>query len=192
MKNLKLLLLDNNDSFTYNIVDYLRRIENVDYEVKKTNETKLSEIKDFDKIIISPGPGLPSDFPLIAETLEKYHPTKDFLGICLGHQAIGEYFSAKLKNIFPVVHGQAHQIKINKQSPIFKSIPNSFMVGLYHSWAIDFDDFPDDLDITAVSENNLIMSIASKKHSIFGVQFHPEAYITEYGFKILKNFVDLK
>ena len=170
----------------------MRRIENIDLKVKNTNETKTNDIKYFDKIIISPGPGLPNDFPLISEALDKYHSSKDFLGICLGHQAIGAFFSAKLTNISPVIHGQAHQIKIKKQSPIFKNIPNSFKVGLYHSWAIDFDDFPDALDITAVSEKNLIMSIASKKYSVFGVQFHPEAYITEYGFKILKNFVDLK
>ena len=191
MKNTKILLLDNNDSFTYNIVDYVRRIENIDIKVIRTNETKINEIKYFDKIIISPGPGLPGDFPVIFDVLEKYHTSKHILGICLGHQAIGNFFAAKLINIFPVVHGQAYQIKIIRQSPIFKNIPKSFKAGLYHSWAMDFDDFPEELEITTVSENNIIMSIASKNFSVFGIQFHPESYITEYGFKILKNFVDL-
>lgn len=191
MKNVKILLLDNNDSFTYNIVDYMRKIENVDLKVIRTNEAKINEIKYFDKIVISPGPGLPNDFPVIFDVLEKYYTSKHILGICLGHQAIGNFFGAKLINISPVVHGQAKQIKIIKQSPIFKNLPNSFKVGLYHSWAIDFDNFSDELEITAVSENNIIMSIASKKFPVFGIQFHPESYITEYGFEILKNFVDI-
>ncbi len=191
MKNTKILLLDNNDSFTYNIVDYVRRIENIDLKVIRTNEVIINEIKYFDKIIISPGPGLPNDFPIIFDVLEKYHTSKHILGICLGHQAIGIFFAAKIFNIFPVVHGQTSQIKIINQSLIFKNLPKSFKIGLYHSWALDFDDFPDELEITAVSENNIIMSIASKKFSVFGIQFHPESYITDYGFKILKNFVDL-
>ncbi len=192
MKSTKILLLDNNDSFTYNIVDYVRRIENIDLKVIRTNEVIINEIKYFDKIIISPGPGLPNDFPIIFNVLEKYHTSKYILGICLGHQAIGNFFAAKIFNIFPVVHGQTSQIKIINQSPIFKNLPKSFKIGLYHSWALDFDDFPDELEITAVSENNIIMSIASKKFSVFGIQFHPESYITDYGFKILKNFVDLR
>ena len=192
MKNTKILLLDNNDSFTYNIVDYLRRIKNTDLKVIRTNQAKINELKYFDKIIISPGPGLPNDFPVIFDILDKYHTSKFILGICLGHQAIGNFFAAKLKNIFPVIHGQAHQIKTIIQSPIFTNLPKSFKVGLYHSWAIDFDDFPSELEITSLSDNNIIMSIASKKFTVFGVQFHPESYITEYGFEILKNFVDLK
>ena len=192
MKNTKILLLDNNDSFTYNIVDYLRRIKNTDLKVIRTNQAKINELKYFDKIIISPGPGLPNDFPVIFDILDKYHTSKFILGICLGHQAIGNFFAAKLKNIVPVIHGQAHQIKIITQSPIFTNLPKSFKVGLYHSWAIDFDDFPSELEITSLSDNNIIMSIASKKFTVFGVQFHPESYITEYGFEILKNFVDLR
>ena len=191
MKNTKILLLDNNDSFTYNIVDYFRKIENIHLKVVRTNEVKINEIKYFDKIIISPGPGLPTDFPVIFDVLEKYHTSKYILGICLGHQAIGEFFAAKIINIFPVVHGQAYPINIIKRSPIFKNLPKSFKVGLYHSWAIDTEGFPDEIEITAVSENNIIMSIASKKFSVFGIQFHPESYLTEHGFRILKNFVDL-
>jgi para-aminobenzoate synthetase component 2 len=191
MKNKKIVILDNNDSFTYNIVDYLRRIESVGLKVLNSNEAKIDEIKYFDKIIISPGPGLPYDFPLIFDVLEKYHTSKHFLGICLGHQAIGNFFGAKINTVFPVVHGQANQIKIINHSPIFKNLPNSFTVGLYHSWALDFDSFPDEIEISAVSENNIIMAIASEKFPVFGIQFHPESYITKYGFRILKNFVDL-
>ncbi|MFQ5584528.1 MAG: anthranilate synthase component II, partial [Calditrichia bacterium] len=188
MKKIKIALLDNNDSFTYNIVDYLRRIENIDFKVIKTNETGVNEVEPFDKIIISPGPGLPGDFPEIFDILEKYHTCKHILGICLGCQAIGNFFGAKLINIFPVVHGQTVQIKRIKQSPIFKNLPASFPVGLYHSWAIDLQDFPAEMEITALSENDIIMSIASKKYSVWGIQFHPESYLTEYGFEILNNF----
>ncbi len=188
---MKILLLDSNDSFTYNIVDYLRRIETIDFKVLKTDETQISELNHFDKIILSPGPGLPKDFPSIFDLLDKYHSSKSILGICLGCQAIGQYFAAKLMNISPVVHGQTNQIKIIKQSPLFQNLPISFQVGLYHSWAIDREDFPGELDITAISENNVIMAIASKEYPVFGIQFHPESYITEYGFEILKNFVDL-
>lgn len=190
MKKKNIALLDNNDSFTYNIVDYLRRIENIHFKVIKTIATGVNEIELFDKIIISPGPGLPGDFPLIFDILEKYHTSKHILGICLGCQAIGNFFGAKLINIFPVVHGQTNQIKIIKQSPIFKDLPASFRVGLYHSWAIDLADFPGEMEITALSENQIIMSIASKNYPVWGIQFHPESYLTEYGFEILNNFVD--
>jgi anthranilate synthase/aminodeoxychorismate synthase-like glutamine amidotransferase len=192
MKNTKLLILDNRDSFTYNIVDSVRRIENVDLDVISTNEVNINEIEHFDKIIISPGPGRPNEYPVIYDILEKFYRSKNILGICLGHQAIGNFFSAKLTNILPVVHGQADKIKIIKQSPIYKNLPKSFRIGLYHSWAIDFDDFPEELEITAVSENNRIMSIASKKYPVFGIQFHPESYLTDYGFTVLKNFIDIK
>jgi anthranilate synthase/aminodeoxychorismate synthase-like glutamine amidotransferase len=192
MKKEKILLLDNNDSFTYNIVDYLRRIENIDFSVVRSNNISANRSKFFDKIIISPGPGLPKDYPTILDVLEKNYTSKPILGICLGCQAIGKFFGGTLVNIIPVIHGQACEITVVKNSSIFKGLPTSFKVGLYHSWAIDYNDFPDELEINAVLENRIIMSITKKSYSVYGVQFHPESFITEYGFQILKNFVDLR
>ncbi|WP_291490153.1 aminodeoxychorismate/anthranilate synthase component II [Desulfurella sp.] len=191
MRKINVLLIDNTDSFTYNIVDYLRKMDNLKTKIIQSNKISPAEVSDFDKIIISPGPGLPKDFPIIYEIIKEYHTSKHILGICLGYLAIGSFFGANLVNIFPVVHGQAHKIKVVKQSPIFKNIPKTLKVGLYHSWAIDHKNFPKELEITAVSENGVIMSISSKKFNIFGVQFHPESYITQYGFNILKNFIDI-
>lgn len=192
MKKTKVLLLDNNDSFTYNIVDYVRKISNIDLRVQKTCDLNINDVNLFDKIIISPGPGLPNDFPVLFEVLEKYYSSKKILGICLGHQAIGQFFAAKFINISPVIHGQSHQMKIIKQSPIFNNLPKSFNVGLYHSWALDSEAFPNELEITSVSEKNIIMSIAAKKYAVYGIQYHPESFITEYGYEVLKNFIDLE
>jgi anthranilate synthase/aminodeoxychorismate synthase-like glutamine amidotransferase len=192
MKNRKVLLLDNNDSFTYNIVDYVRKMSKIELKIQETCDLKVNDIKQFDKIIISPGPGLPNDFPVLFDVLEKYYSSKKILGICLGHQAIGQFFAAKFVNISPVIHGQSHQIKIVKQSPIFNNLPKSFSVGLYHSWALDSEGFPNELEITAVSEKNVIMSLAAKKYAIYGIQYHPESFITQYGYEVLKNFVDLE
>ena len=191
MKNKKIVLLDNNDSFTYNIVDYLRRIDTIDLSVIETNQLSAVDLNKFDTFIISPGPGLPKDFPALFDVLEKHHASKPILGICLGHQAIGAFYGAKFSPVSPVVHGQAHTVEIIKQSRIFDNVPKNFKAGLYHSWALDRNAFPKELEITAVSENKVIMAVASKKHSVFGIQFHPESYITEYGFTILKNFVEL-
>jgi anthranilate synthase/aminodeoxychorismate synthase-like glutamine amidotransferase len=191
MKNTKVLLLDNNDSFTYSIVDYLRRIENITLKVIKTQAANVNKAGEFDKIIISPGPGLPINFPSLFDIIEKYYRSKKILGICLGHQAIGEFFSSKIVNVRPVIHGQPHKLNVIKLSPIFNGLPSSFDVGLYHSWALDVNGFPDDLEVTSLSENNVIMSIESKNHEVYGIQFHPESYITHHGYQILKNFVGL-
>ena len=191
MRKINVLLIDNTDSFTYNIFDYLRKMDNLKTKIIQSNKISPAEVSDFDKIIISPGPGLPKDFPIIYEIIKEYHTSKHILGICLGYLAIGSFFGANLVNIFPVVHGQAHKIKVVKQSPIFKNIPKTLTVGLYHSGAIYHKNFPKELEITAVSKNGVIMSISSKKFNIFGVQFHPESYITQYGFNILKNFIDI-
>ncbi len=191
MKKIKLALLDNNDSFTYNIVDSLRQIENVSFKVFRTNETKIGQLNSFNKIIISPGPGLPKKFPTIFGVLKKYHTSKSILGICMGHQAIGEFFGAQLKRIYPVVHGQAQAVKIIKPSPLFSRLPDTFKAGLYHSWALASEEFSKELEINAVSENGEIMAISSQKYSVYGIQFHPESFITEHGLTILKNFAGL-
>ncbi|MEA2077382.1 MAG: aminodeoxychorismate/anthranilate synthase component II [Candidatus Marinimicrobia bacterium] len=187
----QILLIDNNDSFTYNIVDYIRRMNEVDLQVYRASEIDLPDIETFDKIIISPGPGLPKEFPLLFDVFEHYLDQKPILGICLGHQALAEYLGGSLKQLDPVVHGQAHAIRVLKNDIIFEGIPDTFQVGLYHSWAVDNSSFPAELELLAVSEQELIMAIKHKEFSVYGVQFHPESHITDHGFILLKNFIEI-
>lgn len=184
-----IFILDNNDSFTYNIVNCLRKMPEVSLTVSTDDTFHVDDLAHFDKIIISPGPGLPKDFPIIYEILDKYHFSKDILGICMGHQAIGTYFGGDLVNISPVIHGQARKVQKLHKSPLLEGIPEKFNGGLYHSWALDQQKIPDSLIVTAVAGDNTIMAIQSKEYPVFGVQFHPESHITEYGFEILSNFV---
>jgi anthranilate synthase/aminodeoxychorismate synthase-like glutamine amidotransferase len=188
---MKIALIDNNDSFTYNIVDYLRRMRGVGLSVINTERFDLDELEAFDKIILSPGPGLPADFKNLNKIIHVFHNRKPILGICLGHQAIASYFGAKLVNVKPVIHGQAHRIKLLNSSILFNTLPSTFKVGLYHSWAVSQENFPEILSIDALSEQNVIMSFSVKEYPVWGVQFHPESYITEYGFDILQNFIEL-
>jgi len=191
MKQNKILLIDNNDSFTYNIVDILRKFSSITFEVIKYNEISIEKTKMYNKIIISPGPGLPRNFTIINKIIKEYYSKKPILGICLGHQAIGESFGAKLYNNIPVVHGQPKKIKIINKTALFKGLPDIFTVGLYHSWAIEKENFPDNLEISAISKDNVIMAIKHKEYDIYGIQFHPESYITEFGENIINNFIKL-
>ncbi len=191
MNPFKILLLDNNDSFTYNIVDGLRKIGFNRLDVIETKALTLSKVRTYDKLIFSPGPGLPEDYPPLLDVMDAFYETKPILGLCLGLQAIGLYFSGQLFNLNPVVHGQAALLNTIKPTPLFKGLPRQFHVGLYHSWALAANPFPDDLEISAQSEAGIIMAIRSKNKPVFGLQFHPESHITEHGLTILKNFVTL-
>ena len=186
-----ILLIDNNDSFTYNIVDYLRRMSDVKFKVIKSHNIILNEISGFDKIIISPGPGLPKDFPQLSNIFTHFLECKPILGICLGHQALVEFLGGSLMQLHPVIHGQAHALKILKEDIIFNGIPGVSRVGLYHSWAVNEKTLPEKLDILAVSEQGIIMAIKHKEYPVYGVQFHPESHITDHGFTLLKNFIEL-
>ncbi len=186
---MNVLIIDNEDSFTYNIVDILRKFETVEYTVIQSTNVDIAVAQDFEKIIISPGPGLPGDFPVLSALLNEYKNRKSILGICLGHQAIGTFFGAGLINLPLVQHGQIKSISVKKRVNLFKGLPDRFNVGLYHSWVVDAIQFPDELSITAVSEENLIMAISHKIHDIHGVQFHPESHICEHGRKIISNFI---
>ncbi|MCF7833041.1 MAG: aminodeoxychorismate/anthranilate synthase component II [Candidatus Marinimicrobia bacterium] len=186
----KILLIDNNDSFTYNVVDYLRRMDKVEFQVIKSSDLDLSDLEIYDKIIISPGPGLPKDFPLLFKVFEKYLTQKPILGICLGHQALAEYLGGSLIQLDPVVHGQAHRMRILRHDPIFEGIPREIHVGLYHSWAVDPKTLPASLDLLAESEGKIIMAVKHKDYPVYGLQFHPESYVTERGLRILQNFVE--
>ena len=189
----KVLILDNYDSFTYNIAHYVDENPNYKAIVIRNDAITLEEVNKFNTIILSPGPGLPKDAGIMNALIKKYASTKKILGVCLGMQAIGEVFGGKLKNMETVYHGVASPIKISeKNTIIYKGLPNSFMVGRYHSWIIHKKSFPDILKITAQTKQDEIMSIKHKEYAVFGVQYHPESILTEYGKEIIFNFLNHK
>lgn len=185
----KIIIIDNYDSFTYNLVHYLEDL-NAEVTVFRNDEFELNELEKFDKILLSPGPGIPEEAGLLLEVIKKYAATKSILGICLGQQAIGEVFGGSLINLDKVYHGVASKVKIKLEDSLFNNLPNEFEVGRYHSWVINPDDFPDALEITSEDENGEIMSIRHKTFDIKGVQYHPESILTPHGKKILENWLE--
>ncbi len=188
---MKILLLDHNDSFTYNIVEVLRHFKNCDVSVIKYEDFTLSKVSSFDKIILSPGPGLPKDYPKTIQLISDFHKTKPILGICLGHQTICTFFGANLYNFEKVIHGVSKEITIHSTFKLFQDIPSKIKVGLYHSWAVNKDNLHNDIVITATTKDNIIMSVEHEKHLLFGIQFHPESFLTPHGKQLLKNFIEL-
>ena len=185
----KILVIDNYDSFTYNLVHYL---EDLDCEVTvyRNDEFEIKELEIFDKIILSPGPGIPNEAGLLKEVIQTYANTKSILGICLGLQAIGEVFGGTLINLEKVYHGVASKITIIENDTIFSNLPNEIEVGRYHSWVISNDNFPQNLIITSVDENKQIMSVKHSVYDVRGVQFHPESILTPDGKRILENWLN--
>ena len=185
---MKILLIDNYDSFTYNIEHYLRNYSDVD--VVRIDELNISEISKYNKIVLSPGPGLPKDRIELSNIIDKCVVNEiPLLGICLGHQAIAEYFGAELYNMHEVNHGIEKNTKIINDDIIFKGIPKQFMSGRYHSWAIKNKTFPNELIITSTDNDNIAMSIKHKNLNIKGIQFHPESILTPHGKQIIENWV---
>lgn len=186
--HLKILLIDNYDSFTYNLVHYLEAQDAV-VTVWRNDDIDFERLCDFDGCVISPGPGLPKDagklMPFVQEVISK----KPVLGVCLGFQAIVEYFGGEIYNQRKVKHGIAEKCCVISDSKLFENIPKEFQVGLYHSWAAKKEYFPTDLKITAVSENETVMAFEHKSLPVFGVQFHPESVLTEHGHGMIENFV---
>ncbi len=186
----KVLIIDNYDSFTYNLVHYVEAISNYEVDVFRNDEISLQEIQQYDTIILSPGPGLPKDAGIINELIRRFSSSKKILGVCLGMQAIGEVYGGTLLNLNTVFHGVATPLKVvDKEDPLFKGLPEHFLIGRYHSWVVSTEDFPEELLITSLEENEQIMSIRHKEHKVFGVQFHPESILTEHGKKIISNFL---
>jgi len=186
----KIVVIDNYDSFTYNLVHYLEDL-NCDVTVFRNDEFDIEELIQFDKIVLSPGPGVPDESGLLKSVISTYAPTKSILGVCLGQQAIGEVFGGSLTNLEKVYHGVATKIKMtNPDDVLFRDLPNEFEVGRYHSWVVSNDGFPNDLIITSVDENGQIMSLKHSKFDVRGVQFHPESVLTPNGKKILENWVN--
>lgn len=185
----KVLLIDNYDSFTYNLAQLLEESLLCKYEIIKNDAVKIDEISGFDKILISPGPGLPKNAGKLMQIIDKWHKHKDILGICLGMQAIAEYFGARLYNMEKIYHGIKILTKIkDKNETLFKNLPPEIETGLYHSWAV-YKNSEKAFKITAVSEDNIIMGISHKKYNLKGIQFHPESYMTHYGKNIIENWL---
>lgn len=184
----RILLVDNYDSFTYNLYHYLQQ-PNVFVEVIRTDLVDFSIINDFDKIILSPGPGVPLDSLNMMRIIGEYYKIKPMLGVCLGMQAIGQFFNAELYNQNSVKHGVSLEIRIDEGGVLFEHLPNKFEVGLYHSWAIRAVKKP--LRVTAVSKEGVVMAIEHEKLPIYGVQFHPESILTSNGKELITNFVNI-
>ena len=185
---MKVLILDNYDSFTYNIVHAVREL-GIEPTVVRNNCMTLEEVDDFDKIIISPGPGIPSEAGILPALLKEYAGKKPILGVCLGHQAIGECFGASLENLEEVYHGVQTEAKKVAEDYIMDGLGDNFTIGRYHSWIVSEEDFPACLEVTSRDPEGKIMSLRHKEYDIHGVQFHPESLLTPDGLKIISNFI---
>ena len=186
----KIAVIDNYDSFTYNLVHYL---EDLDCEVTvfRNDEFELDELENFDKIVLSPGPGIPDEAGLLKDVIKTFAKTKSILGVCLGQQAIGEVFGGSLSNLEKVYHGIATKVKITVDDELlFAGLDKEIEVGRYHSWVVNTNDFPETLEITSTDENGQIMSLRHKTFDVRGVQFHPESVLTPNGKKILENWLN--
>ena len=186
---MKILLFDNYDSFTYNLLHILKEL-GADVEVHRNDKISLEEIERFDKILLSPGPGIPEEAGILLPLIRRYAPTKSILGVCLGEQAIGEAFGATLINLTDVHHGVCSDIRIVAKDPIFEGLEPGIRVGRYHSWAVSKENFPDCLEITAVdTEEGQIMGLRHREYDVRGIQFHPESVLTPKGKTIIENWL---
>ena len=186
----KILVFDNYDSFTYNLVQIIEQIVGEEVDVFRNDKIALEDIDKYDKIILSPGPGIPEEAGILLEVIKKYAPSKSIFGVCLGQQAIAEAFGGSLINLSEIYHGVATEsIQINAHQ-IFNGLPETLEVGRYHSWAVNPDDFPVELEITSVDKNGMIMSLKHKSYDVHAVQYHPESILTPDGKKILENFLN--
>ncbi len=188
---MKILVFDNYDSFTYNLVHLVEKILHLKVAVFRNDKITLEQVKEYDKIILSPGPGIPEEAGLLIPLIKEYAASKSILGVCLGQQAIGEAFGASLVNLDRVYHGIATPIKIiNTQSGILRGLGDTIEVGRYHSWVVSDTNFPAELEVTAVDNNGLIMGLQHKTFDVQGVQFHPESVLTPDGEKIMRNWLN--
>lgn len=186
---MKIIIIDNYDSFVYNLSHLIKEF-GVEVTVKRNDQFKLEDIENFDKILLSPGPGIPEEAGLLMDVIRTYAGKKPILGVCLGEQAIGEVFGGKLTNLDDVFHGIQSQIKLTLSDYLFEGLPSKIQVGRYHSWIVDKNSLPDCLEVTAVSEEGYIMALRHKTLDIRGVQFHPESILTPDGKQILYNWIN--
>jgi len=187
---MKILVLDNYDSFTYNLVYIVRQLGyGAQMDVFRNDKISLEDVANYDKILLSPGPGVPSEAGIMPELLKKYSATKSILGVCLGHQAIGEAFGGSLINLAEVLHGVASQVTV-EDDLLFKGVPKTFKIGRYHSWVIDESTLSSDLEVIGRTPDHQIMAVRHKQFDVCGVQFHPESILTENGVKIMQNWLE--
>ena len=187
---MNILVIDNYDSFVFNLVHILKNIANVkSVTVKKNDKISLSEVSNFQKILLSPGPSLPKDAGLMPQIIQEFSNTKSILGVCLGHQAIAEAFGGSLHNLANPLHGVASNIKLEKDDYLFENTAASFKIGHYHSWVVN-NDLPNELECIAKDKDNHIMALRHKNFDVRGVQFHPESVLTEHGIQMMTNWVN--
>jgi anthranilate synthase component 2 len=187
---MKIVIIDNYDSFTYNLSHLVKEL-GAEVTVLRNDQFALSDLESYNKIILSPGPGIPSEAGLLCDVIRTYAGRKPILGVCLGHQAIGEVFGAKLENLSDVFHGVATSCHIVADEPIFSGIERDITIGRYHSWVVSREDFPDCLEITAVSDEGQVMALRHRQLNVRGIQFHPESVLTPDGKKMLQNWLFL-
>jgi len=186
----RILVFDNYDSFTYNLVHAVKKLGYTDVEVHRNDQIALEDIARFDKIILSPGPGVPSESGILLDVIRRYAPTKSILGVCLGEQAIAEAFGGTLINLTEVHHGVSSMVDVLHEDILFKGLPDKLEVGRYHSWAAEKSTLPACLTITAEDEEGMIMALQHKTYDVRGVQFHPESVLTPDGEKMLRNWLE--
>lgn len=183
------MLFDNYDSFTYNLLHILKEL-GADVEVHRNDRISLEEVARFDKILLSPGPGIPDEAGILLPLIRRYAPTKSILGVCLGEQAIGEAFGAKLVNLAEVHHGECSDIRVTAGDPLFAGLEGGFRAGRYHSWVVSREGFPDSLEITAEDmEERQVMALRHRVYDVRGIQFHPESVLTPKGKTIIENWL---
>lgn len=186
---MKIVIIDNYDSFTYNLSHLVKEL-GAEVTVLRNDSFPIEELETYDKILLSPGPGIPKEAGLLLEVIRTYAGKKPILGVCLGEQAIGEVFGGKLTNLSEVYHGIQSPIRITASDYLFEGLPEEILVGRYHSWVIDRENFPDALEITAVSQESYIMALRHKDFDVQGIQFHPESVLTPDGKKIISNWLN--
>lgn len=184
----KIFVIDNYDSFTYNLVHYLEEL-GCEVTVKRNDQFELDELENFPLLLLSPGPGIPDESGLLKAAIERYAPSKKILGVCLGQQAIGEVFGGKLINLDKVYHGIATLVNVTQEDVLFKDLPKNFEVGRYHSWVVQ-TPLPNELEATSVDDEGQLMSLRHKTYDVRAVQYHPESVLTPYGKKILENWIN--
>lgn len=189
--SMKILVLDNYDSFTYNLVQYIERVLKEPVDVRRNDRITLEELAPYDKILISPGPGIPVEAGIVLDVIREYGATKSILGVCLGHQAIAEAYGGDIYNLDRVYHGVVGQMKqIIPGDYLLEGVPVEFDAGRYHSWVVKKETLPDKLEVTVENDEGYIMAIRHRDYDVRGVQFHPESVLTEYGGRMILNWLE--
>ncbi|MDM1044934.1 gamma-glutamyl-gamma-aminobutyrate hydrolase family protein [Myroides sp. 1354] len=186
----EIIIIDNRDSFTYNLYQIFDEHPLCNIHIVQSDQVQLDDLEVYDQLVLSPGPDVPRAYPILFDIIARFEDSKPILGVCLGHQAIGEYYGAQLYNVDQVFHGQTRFLQLMTSDLLFHNIPNQTPIGLYHSWALAQQNFPETLEITALSNDQVIMAFRHQTKNVRGIQFHPESYITLMGRQMLANWIE--